>query len=80
MAWKEIPGLKGKVYIPDEEKRTLKKHGCEQCFSCQLCSDDRCRLCDDRQYPEKRNEILPDKICGVSEKTTCGLKICNGLN
>ena len=45
MPFVEVPGLKGKVYIPEEHKGSVKKHPCKDCYSCQLCSDDRCALC-----------------------------------
>ena len=38
------PGLNGKVYVP-EQLPGQKKHNCKACFSCQVCSDDRCNLC-----------------------------------
>jgi len=38
------PGLNGKIYIP-EQLPGQKKHNCKSCFSCQVCSDDRCCLC-----------------------------------
>ena len=38
------PGPNGKIYIP-EERPGQKKHACKTCFSCQVCSDDRCSLC-----------------------------------
>ena len=37
-------GLNGKIYVP-EQLSGQKKHNCQNCFSCQVCSDDRCRLC-----------------------------------
>lgn len=40
-----MEGIEGKVYIPETEPCELKKHPCKDCFSCQRCSDDRCRLC-----------------------------------
>jgi len=45
MAFVSVPGLKGKVYVPDESRGGSKKHPCQDCFSCQQCSDDRCRVC-----------------------------------
>ena len=45
MSFITIPGLKGKVFIPQESDRVFKKKPCKDCFSCQQCSDDRCRLC-----------------------------------
>jgi hypothetical protein len=45
MAWRVIPGLKGKIYVPDNTCGSPRKHHCTDCFSCQLCSDERCGLC-----------------------------------
>ena len=45
MAFVSMPGLKGKVYVPEESREGLKKYPCKDCFSCQQCSDDRCRVC-----------------------------------
>jgi hypothetical protein len=45
MAFVEIPGFKGKVYVPEEIAGSHKKHPCKDCYSCQMCSDDRCNLC-----------------------------------
>jgi len=44
MPFETMPGVTGKVYIP-EKQTDIKKHPCKDCFSCQMCSDDRCRLC-----------------------------------
>lgn len=35
--------LPGKLYAP--EAASGKKHPCADCFSCQQCSDERCRMC-----------------------------------
>ncbi len=43
MAYIRIPGVLGKVYVPDAAGP--KKHHCKDCFACQWCSDDRCREC-----------------------------------
>ena len=62
MAWKEIPGLKGKVYVPDSPPESPRKHCCADCFSCQLCSDERCSLClGCKGEGEKRLEPNPAK-------------------
>lgn len=45
MAFVKIPGLPGKVYVPDAVPGQKKKHLCRDCFSCEFCSDDRCRVC-----------------------------------
>lgn len=44
MAFVRIPGLPGKVYVPDKKGHPC-KHPCKDCFSCEFCSDDRCRIC-----------------------------------
>lgn len=44
MAFKTIPGIEGKVFVPEKEPR-IRKHPCQDCFVCQQCGDDRCRLC-----------------------------------
>jgi hypothetical protein len=49
MSFKTVRGLKGKVYVPDPAAQGTRKHTCLDCYSCQLCSDDRCRVCRDEQ-------------------------------
>ncbi|MGC4122723.1 MAG: hypothetical protein QM765_50760 [Myxococcales bacterium] len=44
MAFKRMKGVVGLVYVPDEDGGE-KKHPCADCYSCQWCSDERCRLC-----------------------------------
>ena len=44
MAFVSVPGIQGKVYVPDQDPRSA-KHPCRDCFACQQCSDDRCRVC-----------------------------------
>ena len=45
MPFVRYPGLEGKVYVPEKVSADAKKHPCRDCFSCQMCSDDRCRSC-----------------------------------
>ncbi|MBT3387403.1 MAG: hypothetical protein HN417_05690 [Desulfobacula sp.] len=45
MPFVEIPGLPGKVYVPEKKNNCCKKHPCNDCFSCEYCSDDRCNVC-----------------------------------
>lgn len=45
MPFVRMPGLKGKVYVPEEPEGARKKHPCPDCFSCQMCTDSRCRVC-----------------------------------
>jgi hypothetical protein len=44
MPFTTVRGLKGKVYVPDQPKEGSRKHSCKDCYSCQLCSDDRCAV------------------------------------
>jgi len=45
MAFVTIPGITGKIFVPEESPERLKKHPCRDCFSCQMCDDARCELC-----------------------------------
>ncbi|MCB2148879.1 MAG: hypothetical protein KQI81_20530 [Deltaproteobacteria bacterium] len=45
MTWISVPGLAGKVYVPDEAGQVEKKHSCKTCFSCQWCDENRCQVC-----------------------------------
>ena len=44
MAFQTIPGFEGQVFVPDEGPGE-RKHPCRECYACQQCSDDRCRVC-----------------------------------
>lgn len=78
MAWKIIPGLKGRVYVPEEQESTPKKHACRDCFSCQLCSDDRCRLCEGRKCAEKQIRGQHGRENTALDKTATSCKDCDG--
>jgi len=45
MPFVNVPGLAGKVYVPEKQESCEKKHSCKDCFSCEHCSDDRCNVC-----------------------------------
>jgi len=45
MAFVEIPGMKGRLFVPDKQDNKEKKHPCRDCHACQHCSDERCTLC-----------------------------------
>ncbi len=60
MPFVEIKGLPGKVYIPEKQPDTQKKNKCPDCFSCQMCSDTRCRMCLNNNSKNEK------KVC------TCG--------
>ena len=66
MGFVRLPGLSGKVYVPEPCPAASKKHPCRDCFNCQRCSDDRCGLCrsavsrPDRNKEENHEaDILP---------------------
>jgi hypothetical protein len=48
-----LPEIKGKIYVPEQDALFLKKHTCSNCFSCQMCSDDRCSSCLSKTTGEK---------------------------
>jgi hypothetical protein len=48
-----LPEIKGKIYVPEPDVLSLKKHSCGNCFSCQMCGDDRCRVCLSKTTGEK---------------------------
>ncbi|MBN1269122.1 MAG: hypothetical protein JXB04_06000 [Kiritimatiellae bacterium] len=43
MPFVKHPSLQGRVWEP--EPCGPRKHDCEDCFACQMCSDERCRAC-----------------------------------
>ena len=45
MPFVEIPGLIGKVYVPERQEESFKKYPCKDCYFCQSCSDNKCKLC-----------------------------------
>lgn len=45
MPFINLPGLSGKVYVPESPPAPRKKHLCADCFACQDCADSRCRVC-----------------------------------
>jgi rubrerythrin len=55
MPFIEQIGLKGKIYVPEKIPGQCSKHPCRDCFSCQLCSDDRCNACLNKKIENKFN-------------------------
>ena len=47
--WQIMPGLTGKVFSPDTQEQSGKKHACSDCFSCQHCGEERCAICRDHR-------------------------------
>ena len=45
MPWIRMPGLAGKVYVPEDNGAAPKKHSCSTCHACQWCDENRCRIC-----------------------------------
>jgi hypothetical protein len=45
MPFINVPGLTGKLYVPEQIAGLKKKHNCPDCFACQQCGDDRCQVC-----------------------------------
>ncbi len=45
MPFVDLPDGTGKVYVPEKKQGCRQKHPCPDCFSCQMCSDDRCQRC-----------------------------------
>jgi len=58
MAFVKLPGLQGKLYIPEKQNNCKKKHPCKDCYSCDYCSDDRCRLCRCNRDSESFEKFL----------------------
>jgi hypothetical protein len=63
MPFIKVPGLAGKLYVPDDRPPGSKKHPCRDCFGCQQCSDDRCCLC--------RSEWIKGKKAACGEVNCC---------
>jgi hypothetical protein len=45
MAYYTIPGFEAKVFAPETNHCEGRKYNCADCFSCQMCSDERCNTC-----------------------------------
>lgn len=60
MPFVKMPGLKGKVYVPEDQSVAMKKHPCKGCFSCQMCTDTRCSVCLQGKLP-KNSCLCPEK-------------------
>ncbi len=71
MAFERMPGVIGKVYAPDPGPDRHKKHGCKDCFACQMCGDDRCRVCGgagaggDGRRCDGRGRVNPRPSCAT---------------
>ena len=61
MAFINVPGLKGKIYVPEETPGREKKHDCRDCYSCQMCSDVRCEICFNESLCTKNTPLEMEK-------------------
>jgi hypothetical protein len=61
MGFMRVPGLSGKVYVPEPCPAGGRKHACRDCFDCQRCSDDRCRLCRPASFRNRPGREEPGK-------------------
>jgi hypothetical protein len=64
MTFIKVPGLEGKVYVPETNLEIHKKHPCKDCFSCQMCTDNRCILCRE----QKHKECVQEKFCKIKSQ------------
>jgi hypothetical protein len=39
------PGVTGRIYVPSTNGVVTKKHACADCYACQHCGKERCRVC-----------------------------------
>ena len=68
MPFVRLPGLEGKVYVPQTNSDGLKKHPCKDCHSCQMCSDDRCAVCRGHDRPSEKTQKCECGRAKASEK------------
>jgi len=69
MAFYTIPGFQAKVFVPEGNHHEGRKYNCTDCFSCQMCSDERCEACLKRNSREKAV-----KRCGEGASDHCSDK------
>jgi hypothetical protein len=53
MAFQKATQISGLIYVPERRHGVLTKYGCNDCFACQMCSSERCKLCISERAPEK---------------------------
>lgn len=58
MPFIKIEGFTGNIYVP-EINPGKKKHPCRDCYSCQFCSDERCKLCLGKKSGNKKSDDSP---------------------
>ncbi len=60
MHFQKLPGNRGKIYIPEKLAGGCCKHNCPDCYSCQWCGNERCKVCYIAEV-HKANTIGPEK-------------------
>ncbi len=66
MSFVRMRGCKMLVFVPEEQSASGKKHNCRDCFSCQWCSDERCKVCLNRKNTSCRRHS--SKSCRKARK------------
>jgi hypothetical protein len=60
MAFITVSNIEGKVFVPETKPLSMKKHNCRDCFSCQICSESRCKACLSEKAC-KKNKLPEDE-------------------
>ncbi len=68
MSYTRIKGCEMLVFVPDERSSSEKKHNCRDCFSCQWCSDERCKACLSRKNAACRQHVKSCRNSSISAK------------
>jgi hypothetical protein len=84
MGFIRMEGVCGQVFVPEGSPEP-KKHPCPDCFECQQCSDDRCRLCSDGDAGggNRSNRFCGDYAArgkGPNRSGDCGLEKEKGVS
>jgi hypothetical protein len=45
----KVPGLIGRVYVPEAHPDDAQKYPCRDCYVCQMCGENRCTVCRNRR-------------------------------
>jgi hypothetical protein len=48
MPFIKLKGVLGRVFVPEKVQDSEKKYPCADCFDCQWCDEERCRVCRKR--------------------------------
>jgi len=60
MGFVRMPGIEGKVYVPETAPpQQTRKHDCGDCYTCQMCGDERCSVCRGGRPCSRENPSEP---------------------